>query len=737
MNKKLGIILLILTMSMLAGCSKDIENSSGVEEVNTYYYEIDEKLVPNAKDNILGIEPGIIIPLEPQIIGNKVAFKSRIAAEVVDFYLQFWDINEDNWDNLDVVDSAFEVDGIQYRGINSYIYSSTEGSIYTTAYDGQGGTFLAEIVGGEVSRVVCELSSEVQSQWSGKESDGQLVADGENGFYFFAESSGTILCYDSQFQKKKNFEAGKKVYGIFRSQTDDILYWYGIGEGNKAVLGNLDKGKALYKSVEGLATEYVANVSSEGVIYFADTQNLWRVVDGTPQKVYSFSNNGYLISEVYSMTATDAGKMRLLVEMDGQNYVLTVQEVDSQVEKQEITMAFVDRPLALERSVARFNRKNKEYHITVVNPEDGESEDEFRKRMQMELSVGKGPDIYGHDIVYDVDSYVKNGYLECVDDVFEDTSLYINAAIEASKVQEHLYGVPFECTFDFVYYAASQVGDRDSIRLEELMRLVEASDAEILQEGCGGASIVYQYGLSDSSNTAFIDWENGISYLNGEKFIDFLEFAKKYADTDDVEREFFVEAPFYFGEMFDLKTIFQSFQGDVRILGYPRESGNGIYINTRSLYLSAASQNKDGAKAFLKFLVSGEEQYAYAMYDVEQQMKDEGVSSIQGHMQQFPISKNAIDLLVESAWETNESCFIETDSGTIQIGTPYTEEMIEEFYFIIEHAQPKENRASVIEDLVYEELEPFFSGDVSAEEATEKLHNRVQLYLDEIKTGLS
>ena len=35
--------------------------------------------------------------------------------------------------------------------------------------------------------------------------------------------------------------------------------------------------------------------------------------------------------------------------------------------------------------------------------------------------------------------------------------------------------------------------------------------------------------------------------------------------------------------------------------------------------------------------------------------------------------------------------------------------------------------------MVAEELAPYFSGDISAEEATQKLDSRVQLYLDEQK----
>ena len=62
---------------------------------------------------------------------------------------------------------------------------------------------------------------------------------------------------------------------------------------------------------------------------------------------------------------------------------------------------------------------------------------------------------------------------------------------------------------------------------------------------------------------------------------------------------------------------------------------------------------------------------------------------------------------------------------------PYTEDMVEQIYYIIDHAEPRNAYINQLEGMVEEELEPYFAGDISAEEAAEKLQNRVQLYLNE------
>ncbi|MBQ9143000.1 MAG: hypothetical protein IJX63_14600 [Lachnospiraceae bacterium] len=184
-------------------------------------------------------------------------------------------------------------------------------------------------------------------------------------------------------------------------------------------------------------------------------------------------------------------------------------------------------------------------------------------------------------------------------------------------------------------------------------------------------------------------------------------------------------------ELRDIKEIYTYFEGDAAILGYSRAEGNGIYVSTRSLYLNTNSTCKEGAKEFLRFLVSENEQEKYINYDPATQMREEGLSTLSGHLNQFPIALEAYDVLVERELEADKSNVIYTDNGVIQLEVLYTEEMIEQFYFMLEHAEPADYKAAAIENIITEELIPYFEGDMTVEEAAQKLDNRVQLYLDE------
>lgn len=323
---------------------------------------------------------------------------------------------------------------------------------------------------------------------------------------------------------------------------------------------------------------------------------------------------------------------------------------------------------------------------------------------------------------------MENGYLECLDGVITDESAYLQAAFDSSRMDGHLYGIPYDCQFDFVSYKKADAGERISWTLQELVEAVRASDAEVLEEDCTGYSLIMRYALKDNSNTAYIDWEKGESHLSEQPFLDLLAFAKEYADTDDKKKEgFSYRSMFGFSRLDDMKFIYSQVGEDTAVLGYPREQGNGIYVTSNELYLNACSGCKEGAKEFFRYLLSEEEQIKYVTYDSWKQMHEYNLQSISGNIGSFPVYLAAYEPLV--AYELAR----DADPGSYDSRGKYTEEMIESFYFILEHAELDNYNITPLEDVVWEELAPYFEGQISAEEAAEKLHNRVQLYLDERK----
>lgn len=81
-------------------------------------------------------------------------------------------------------------------------------------------------------------------------------------------------------------------------------------------------GDIIFEDFEGVGTDYKAAVSEDNIFYLADTQSVYMVTDGTPEKIFSFVPEGFLLSELYGMVAGEEGELRFLVKWMGNVHFL-------------------------------------------------------------------------------------------------------------------------------------------------------------------------------------------------------------------------------------------------------------------------------------------------------------------------------------------------------------------------------------------------------------------------------
>ncbi len=735
----------ILTILLLAmsGCAKEQTPPDFTAEKDSQpqgYYAVTEVVLPDAKKGVEVPENANLGLSSFTLSGEKLFFYGTVMNdkwETLDALLRTGEPGGE-WNTISLT-SEFDLEGEHFNGLNGTRILSADGQTYGIAWKTNADEEITESyivkLGLEgATELVCKVSDTYTQEADALYADERGVfRDREGNFYLFSAQGTGISRYDSSMQKTDAIETPGGVYGVVQGASGTDVYWYGLDAEKKAVIGKFTDGQTILVGFDGVGTGYRMAVDGEGALFLADTQNIWKLVEGKPVKMYNFLSNSYRFPEIYGMEFNAGGELIILTELDNDKTLLYMQELDAPVEKQEIVFAFPRQHYALERSIARFNRKSNEYRITVMLPEDGEDTQEFRRRVLMELSTGKGPDILTSALVTDVQDFAQNGYIESVDDIIADKTLYLQAALEAGKVDGKYYGIPFECSVDMVAYEKASVGERTSINLQELMELVGASGAEVLHEGMSGSSIVYDYALRDVSNSTYIDRENGESHLTDQPFLELLEFAKEYGDYDTIESKAFVYSHFANvssgNEFMDVLAPGE----EPLVLGYPRQEGKGNYVSVNSLYMSAGSEVKEGVKAFFKYLLSEEEQIKYGLYDMLDELSYTTSTQLFGSTNGFPISRAALDAVVEQMKEENKGKVIQTESGTIRVGNIFTEEMEEQFYFMLEHSVPANRDDTELYNMVLEELAPYFAGDMSAQEVAEKLDNRVQLYLDEMK----
>lgn len=713
-NMILAIILL------LTGCAGTKKEEPIAEAEQGIHYSIKETELPNPMEEINLKEGEHCSSYNIMMAGDTVVCQDRGYGgdyEYWFFYTQIFNRSTGEWKNYKIGDTAFELDGVQYGGFGSMVYPSDEGFYTVAGKDEQ--NVLCCLTQDGVSKVVCDYPEEI---WEIR-GETSYYLDRDGRLYIYIGEEKNIRCYSASLQFEKMIPVPDQVYGILQKNAGEDVYWYGVGTDKYPVIANLTTGKTLVENIKEVGTDYRACFAPDGSIYLADAQNLWNFKDGELTKVYPFVKQDYLITNLYDIECDRQGEVRLLVEMDRELVVLEMKEVDFLPEKQEIIFADSFQDSIMLKRIARFNRQSEQYHVSYLTPGPDEDVVEFRERIQLEISNGKGPDLLTNYFISHPEGLVEKGYLAEMEDVISDSSLYMQGALDNGRINGVLYAFPYDCSFDFVSYDKDVLGDRTSISLQEFMEMVEESDAQVVQKNLNGVDFIIKYVLYDDENPDYIDWVSGKSYLADPKFIRILEFAKKYADDDNMDKKAFAYKNDYsFNQLGDIKEIYNFFDGNAVLLGYPCKEGNGIYVNTGLIYLNANSGSMEGAREFLGFLVSEREQKRYFSYCFE---IEDGSIVDSGIIPFYSIMRNAYAGIIKDT--------IEQDADSVKyLGEiPFNEDMVDQFYFILDHAKAGDSKVNQISGMIEEELAPYFGGDITAAQAAENLQSRVQLYLNE------
>lgn len=179
----------------------------------------------------------------------------------------------------------------------------------------------------------------------------------------------------------------------------------------------------------------------------------------------------------------------------------------------------------------------------------------------------------------------------------------------------------------------------------------------------------------------------------------------------------------YFG---DLQVYASALYGDFKTSGFSRSNDGAAMIPQYIFGISSASQNVEGAWAFLRFI-----------YEYEQIHTLTGIH--------FPMSKAAFNKHAEAfvAWQEDalrngggEHGFSGSD-GIITIVPPIPVEQVPEITLSTEELMRGVSSLYMVDtsilNIVYEELPYYFYGSRSAEDTAHIIQDRVQTYLWELR----
>lgn len=740
---------LLAAALLLAGCG-DPSRTSGAsgladpagEEAETVNYRITERLIPSPEEELYkgALDNETYFLMDSYSAGQKLCYLYRSDHEEGgsdrsggDYYLCVLEQPYEQWSVYTIDPEGWSeetgywpdsIAGVSEEGIylslstldeNNYLYPACMG-----LYGWDGSHQLLE-----------KLPPDPGSGWKMA-----LYPAGET---LYSVAGYSVTSYDERLKPSKTRELKDWISGCFA--YDSEILWYGFDEEQELTVWDKPDGKKLFSlgDMVNVLSEFGLNRASDGGFIMADVSGIWKGNGDAPLKrVLAFSEKGYILEEILILIPEEDGSLSLVVSFEDALYLLTVEETET-VEKQEITLVAYGAN-TLESVAAAFNRKSEEYQITLIDPSDAEDRDAYLLELQMEMASGGGPDLVS-PWIFGSGSVIENSYLEPLDDIIEDPSAYWEVCLEEGKTDGVLYHVPYLVGLTFLAASESLTGDLESWDLEQLMTAVRNSPAETLEIDMDSMDIVLYYGLMTADNPQFIDYEAGISHLTEQPFLDFLEFARDYKDelyytTDDM-LNYYAEAAEYYGEgriaihhtylstFHGLLLTPECFQGRESLIGWPSPQGKGVMMSADTLCLNANSSCKEGAKEFLRYLVSEEGQLRFVQsYN---NMEEDIVFSCRRD-----VTEEALEIY------QNMPKVQKADQSYISRGVEYTiaplsEEQIAQLWALFEDAKPAFSMPEEIYTIACEELAPYFAGDCSAEEAAAKMHNRVQLYFDENK----
>ena len=635
---------------------------------------------------------------------------------------QYYTFSSDCWSSEFSYFSAYIV-GVSDEGV--YLYLSFDNDSYYSNpsyigfYGWNGSCQLMEEPGADYGLYNLTLYSADESLYA--------VFGAPPGMPAAPGSSFTV--YDEQLNPVLTQNLDNMLSGCI-SRGSEYL-WYGFDADRNLTIWDKPNGTRLFSlgnAVDHPYSDFLLTASPAGEFILADLNGIWIGSEDAPlKKAVSFMEKGYALQDLLAINANEDGTVSLVVRFEDELFLLLLEQTETS-DTQEITIvSYITSPLT--DVAAAFNRQSDKYHITLVNPHETADREDYLRQLQMELSAGRGPDLVSPWVV-DMESCVRNGYLEPLDDLIGNAADYWPACLENGRTDGILYGIPYRVALNFLVTSESLAGGLDSWTLEQMINAVQSSPAESLEKNLSGIDIVVTYGLMTPDNPQFIDYDAGVSHLAEQPFIDFLEFADKYSDRLDYSSqeqtaEYYKNGKLavYYLTMNGPSDFFSAsdfFQGHEVLIGMPAAQGRSVRMSSDLLCLNSRSQCKEGAKEFLRYLISAEGQSRLVQSD-----------SFSYSYSAFSCRRDVTEFVLNHYQES-------IAAGEIYVLPshdiyPLSEAQIDQFWALFEDARFDWPWPSEIRNIAYEELEPYFAGDCSAEEAAGKLDNRVQLYFDEQK----
>lgn len=415
------------------------------------------------------------------------------------------------------------------------------------------------------------------------------------------------------------------------------------------------------------------------------------------------------ICDLASSGANISSLRRVLPLPDGTFLVLqedTLLRIDPTAsEAKELVIGLYHPGSGCEAAIAAFNRTGSDWRVTPRTFEDLESMNLAMLNGELDLICTSDTDA--------LNNYAVKGLLVPIDEMTTDRVL--PNLVPLCSVDGACVYLPRTVELECSSIPASYVSAEDVADLDRLISRIEVTCPETFE--CNSKSIILQDILT-TCGSGWIDWETSTAHYDSSSFRTALEFCNRFEKdyyTASINGESYYNAGkewFRISETLWLGIYHYKVNDDPEkkthartLFPFPVGSYTGFGLQGRGFYAIVNGSNVSGGQAFLDFLFSDDQ-----WFDEPKVPADFG--------SEFPVNLSHLDEFLQRQVSRNPSKEIEQDANELREGLLNADHLMDTIL-----SEP--------EQIILEEAEAYFNGDITEDEAARRIQNRIEIYLSE------
>ncbi|MBQ7925224.1 MAG: extracellular solute-binding protein [Lachnospiraceae bacterium] len=428
-------------------------------------------------------------------------------------------------------------------------------------------------------------------------------------------------------------------------------------------------------------------------------------------------------------------------------------EVDKQVQPMEGTgTSVVAKPKTVlqlvalvpetyARTIVEFNRSSTTATVKMMKlPGEGD----LSMRIAASLLSENAPDMIQMRegaVSDDYHKYADNGYLLDLTPYLEKSEVlskddFADWVIEDFTVDGKIYALPTMMQLESILVPTEYTEGRTNWNIEEYLDFLEKYPNAAIEQ-CTDADFaqikeLYLQEILFFGIEAFVDRENGIAHMDGERFRNVLERLNNLKLTEVTGT---IEERVDAGEL-----VIDIFRG----IGCNRDLANAEWIQCRGKDITLmgfptpdATEGKSGAHLMVYFNILGITSTCEHPEEAWKFIERNLMAAINGDVKYFPTGKKALEVKFQEETAVNYDLSKEEEDSLRVIAKNrwsvgvITQEQVNKLRSGFENASWFNRGVDDALLIILEEVKPYFVGQKSLDETVKILQSRMQIYLDE------